>query len=172
MTELLHAWALAPAAIGTCCLAADRRRVRAPELAASLIMLVAMTDAAFTAAVPRVFWAVLLLVAAMALAAFRGARRRPTLHADAAMTLHSTSGLVVMAALLTAMAAGGHTAAAATGHVHGASPSLLTVVVTAAVLAYAAVSTAATVRSRRWLDRAQYAGMGASALAMGVAALL
>ncbi|WP_345802364.1 hypothetical protein AAIB33_04510 [Microbacterium sp. AZCO] len=171
MTELLHAWALAPAAIGTCCLAADRRRVRAPELAASLLMLVAMTDAAFSGVVAPVYWAILLLVTAMALAALRGTRRRTAPHADTAMTVHSGAGLVVMAALLVGMAAG-HSAGSATGHAHGASASALVAFLVAGVAAYAAASVAAAAHSRRWLDGAQYVGMGASTVVMGVAALL
>jgi len=52
----LHLFALAPATIGLCCLAADRRRARAGELATALLMLVAMADAAVTRLVPVVWW--------------------------------------------------------------------------------------------------------------------
>ena len=171
MTELLHVWAIAPAVLGTLCLVADRRRLWAPDLAASVLMLVAMADATFTAVVPVVYWAVLILAAAMALAALHRARR-PTPPADTAMTVHATSGLVVMAALLVAMALDGHHTTA-TGQVHGGtSSSTLAIVVGSGVVAYTAASIGASVRARRWLDRAQYGGMGASALAMGVAVLL
>lgn len=174
MTELLHVWALAPAAIGTCCLAADRRRVRAPELSVSVLMLVAMADAAYSSVIAPIYWAILLLAAAMALAALRGARRRGERapHGDRAMTLHSAFGLIVMAALLVAMTGGGPTMMSASEHSHGASGSLLSFAIIVAVALYAAASGVAAVRSARWLDRAQYAGMGASAVAMAFASLL
>ena len=56
-----HLLALAPAAIGLCCLAVDRRRARAIELGAGVLMMLAMADAAITAIVPAVFWVVALL---------------------------------------------------------------------------------------------------------------
>ena len=44
----LHLLALAPAAVGLCCLAADRRRARAAEVVAAMLMMMAMVDAAVT----------------------------------------------------------------------------------------------------------------------------
>lgn|GEM_PF-1214464 len=78
MGEALHLWALAPATVGACCVAADRGRARVPEFAAAALMLLAMADAATGAGlIAPVFWAVLLVAAAMALAALRGTRRGP-----------------------------------------------------------------------------------------------
>ena len=170
MTEILHAWALAPAAIGTCCLAADRRRVRAPELVASAVMLLAMMDAALVRVVAPVLWSALLLVGAMALAALRRRRRtglEPIGSAET-MTVHTAIGMVVMAALLVTM---GHAGVASPPHAHGMGSVALSTTMLGAVAVYAAGSAIAAARARRWLDRAQYAAMGASTLVMGIAAL-
>ncbi|MGA1827713.1 hypothetical protein [Microbacterium sp.] len=170
MTEILHAWALAPAAIGTCCLAADRRRVRAPELAASLLMLLAMLDSALGRMVAPVLWAALLLLGAMGLAA-AGRRRGRASGVGNAMTLHSAIGMIAMAGLLLPMAhqAGGTTAS--TAHAHGMSSATLIVALLAGSAVYAAGSVAAALRAHSWLDRAQYMAMGTSTLVMGVALL-
>ncbi|SIT76529.1 hypothetical protein [Microbacterium sp. RU33B] len=170
MTEILHACALAPAAIGTCCLAADRRRVRVPEIAASLVMMIAMLDAAFWRVVPVVVWAGILLLAAMALAAVRSSRRASLVVAspsERGMTLHATLGLVVMAALLIGMDHG----SSASSHAHGLSAGALVGLLLAGAVAYAAASVVAASRTRAWQDRGQYAAMGAAALLMGLAAL-
>ncbi|WP_438353151.1 hypothetical protein [Microbacterium sp. CJ88] len=175
MTELLHAWALAPAAVGTCCLAARRRRVRVPELAASVLMLLAMMDAASPA--PRiapVWWAAVLLGGAMALAAVRGARRRPAcaaarpgaLPGALLMSVHTATGMVAMAALLLAMAAGSGTAGA---HPHGVSSAALHVLLLAGAAAYAVVSAYAVTRAHGTLDRVQYVGMAVSTSVMALA---
>lgn len=179
MSELLHAWALAPAALGTCCLAADRRRVRAPELAASVLMLLAMLDIAVGRLLAPVYWAALLLAAAMLLAA---ARRRGRRHADAApaaatgMTLHTTLGLVVMAALVLGMGAStsGSGGTTTLDHHHGSAlgagaPAGLVLL---AAAAYAAASGVAALRTHGILPRLQYALMGAATGAMGMAALI
>lgn len=173
MPELLHAWALAPAAVGTCALAADHRRVRAPELLASLLMLVAMLDGALAGLVAPVFWAALLLAGAMGLAAFR--RRRSPAAARAlssrlvppgpAMTVHTGIGMVTMAGLLVAM---GRADATAMGHTHGLTSATLVVALVGATTAYAIGSALAAARARGWHDRTQYAAMGASTLVMGV----
>lgn len=195
VSEIMHAWALAPAAIGTCCLAADRGRVRAPELAASVLMLLAMVDAASAHLVPPAYWAAALLLSAMLLAALRGprssaARRvhdfppnarvslrthavhtqpRRALGADSrAMTVHTTVGMVAMAALLLAM---GHADASAGAHVHGTSAATLVIVMVGGATAYAAGSAVAFVRAHGWIDRSQYAAMGSATLVMGLALL-
>ncbi|MDQ1128850.1 hypothetical protein [Microbacterium sp. SORGH_AS_0888] len=168
MTEILHAWALAPAAAGACCLAADRRRVRAPELAASALMLLAMADAALTGLVAAVYWAGMLLLAAMTLAALRRDRRGLERHpGERTMTLHTTTGLVTTAAL---MLVGGHHPGAG-GHVHGVSVATLAAAVLAACAGYAVWSAVSALRTRATLERAQYAAMGASILLMAAATL-
>lgn len=168
MSEILHAWALAPAAAGACCLAADRR-VRAPELAASLLMLGAMLDGAVAGLIPPVYWAGMLLLAAMALAALRRYRRSATRHdGEDEMALHTAAGLVTMAAV-TLVA--GHGAASAAAHVHGPTGAGLLAAVLAACAGFAAWSAVSTVRAPAPLDRAQYAAMGASVLLMAAAAV-
>ena len=167
MTEILHLWALAPAAVGTCCLPADRRRVRAPELTASALMLIAMLDAATVGLVATVFWAGMLLLAAMALAGVRSGRRRhPARRADT-MTVHTALGLVVMAALLLTMPAG--QPSAPSGHAHGMDAGAVTVAVGFTALGYVGWSAVALLRAHTRLDRAQYAAMGVSVLAMVLA---
>jgi hypothetical protein len=170
VTEILHAWALAPAAIGTCCLAADRARVRAPEFVASVVTLVAMVDAALGRVIAPVLWSALLLLGAMALAAVRngrGAEMTPMRSAQT-MTVHTAIGMVVMAALLVVM---GPSGAGASAHNHGTSAGVLTAAMLGSVAVYAAGSVVAAARTGRWLDRAQYGAMGASTLVMGVALL-
>jgi len=164
MSEILHAWAVAPAAVGACCLAADRARVRPPEVAASVLMLVAMLDAAVFQVVAPVYWTILLLAAAVGLAIWRRPRQRRAPRVPALMTLHTTLGMVVMAALQVAM--GAH--AASTGHSHGVAlvPFLLAVAV-----GYAALSVVAMTRMPARLDRTQIAAMAASVGLMALAAV-
>ncbi|WP_285136073.1 hypothetical protein [Microbacterium sp. lyk4-40-TSB-66] len=162
MSEILHAWAVAPAAVGACCLAADRARVRPPEVVASALMLLAMLDAAVSGVVAPVFWTALLLVAALALAVWRRPRQRRAPRVPALMTLHTTLGMVVMAALQLGM--GGHAAA----HAHGVA---LTPVLIVAVLGYVSLSVMAGRRMPALLDRAQIAAMAASVVLMTVASV-
>ncbi|MFT4212993.1 MAG: hypothetical protein QM626_14100 [Microbacterium sp.] len=174
MAEILHVWALAPAAIGTCCLAADGRRARArvPELVASALMLLAMVDAAGPGWVAPVYSAALLLLAAMALAALRGARRgrhRRRTRAELAMTVHAAVGLVVMAALMLGM---GHASGVSGAHVHGPSAATVTVLFLAGGAAYALWSTWEAVRAHSALGRLQFGAMGATTLAMALAGVI
>ncbi|MDR6691644.1 hypothetical protein J2X55_002567 [Microbacterium sp. 1154] len=161
MSEILHAAAVAPAALGACCLAADRARVRPPEVAASVLMLVAMLDAAVFGVVAPVGWTALLLIAALALAVWRRPRQRRTPRQPALMTAHTTLGMVVMAALQLGM--GSHTA----GHAHG--PALAPVLVVC-VVGYVGLSLAAGQRMPALLDRVQIGAMTASVVLMAVAA--
>ncbi|WP_157831569.1 MULTISPECIES: hypothetical protein [Microbacterium] len=165
----LHLFALAPATIGLCCLAADRRRARAGELATALLMLVAMADAAVTRLVPVVWWVAMLLAGAIALSAAGGRRRGSGRSADAVrmpMGLHAAAGMVVMAALMLAMTGGGVADAA---HHHGASAPALAPVGVALAGAYVLGSVRVAVRARTALDRGQYAAMAASVGLMSLA---
>jgi hypothetical protein len=173
VTELLHAWAIAPAALGACCLAADRGRARWPDAAASVLMLVAMLDAALTGLVAPVYWAALLIASAMAFAAWRRPRGRAASshpRPPAGMAVHTGLGLIAMAALQLAM---GHdplaAGASAHGH-HGGGASLITLLLGGA-LAYAAFSALLLARAHRPLDRAQLICMGASVVLMAAASL-
>lgn len=175
-----HVLALAPAAIGLCCLAADRRRARVAELGAGLLMLLAMLDAAVTSLVPVVWWVVALVAGAMALAAVYGRSRGPVaagvtpgartgsgtpMTSGAGMTVHAASGMVVMAALLLSMAGAG---GAGVGAHHHGGPTLAAA---GLVLggAYLVASVALGVRSSAPLARAQYLAMGASVALMSLA---
>ena len=162
MSEILHVWAVAPAAVGACCLAADRARVRPPEVVASVLMLLAMLDAAVFGVVAPVGWTALLVAAALGLAIWRRPRQRRAPRVPALMTLHTTLGMVVMAALQLGM--GGH--GATIGHAHGVAlvPFLLVVAV-----GYAGLSTVAMTRMPARLDRTQIAAMAASVGLMVVA---
>lgn len=182
--EVLHLWALAPATVGACCVAADRGRARVPEFAAAALMLVAMADVGTGARlIAPVLWALLLVVGAMGLAALRGARRpRPAAgermpHPSRAMTVMTALGLVVMAALMITMgtAAPSSAADAGGGHGHGGLGAVggglgMVVALTTVVAAgYVAVSAVAAVRSTLRLDRVQYVSMAAATALMAAA---
>ncbi|MDQ1084777.1 MULTISPECIES: hypothetical protein [Microbacterium] len=164
MSEILHAWAVAPAAVGACCLAADRARVRPPEVAASVLMLVAMLDAAVFGVVAPVAWTALLVAAALGLAVWRRPRQRRAPNVPALMTLHTTLGMVVMAALQIGMGAHG----GSPGHSHGVAlaPFLLAIAV-----GYAGLSVVVAKRMPARLDRAQIAAMAVSVGLMAIAAV-
>jgi len=185
MGEVLHLWALAPATVGACCVAADRGRARVPEFAAAALMLIAMADIGTGAGlIAPVLWALLLVVGAMALAALRGARRRPVAaermpHPSRAMTVMTALGLVVMAVLMIAM--GVHPSSAALGlgggHDHsafgawrgGGELGPVAALTMAVAAAYVAVSAVAAVRSSLRLDRVQYASMATATAMMALA---
>ncbi|GAA5033194.1 hypothetical protein ACFQRL_03610 [Microbacterium fluvii] len=171
MTELLHAWALAPAAIGTCCLAADRRRVRAPELAASVLMLVAMLDAWSTRLVPAVAWAALLVAGAIVLAMVRSPRRgrRAVDSNTVAMAVHANVGMIAMAALQLGMGVG-HTSPGA--HQHGVGAQALTALLILGAVVYAVFSAVVAARAHRPLDRVQTVAMAVAVGLMAVAAAI
>ena len=192
MGEILHLGALAPAAIGACCIAADRRRARVPELAASVLMLIAMLDVVLWGLVAPLVWAALLIVAAIALAALRGRAARVRTVArvpvsvakvpvsgakvpSTVMTVHATLGLVVMATLVLAMIPDASTPAVATGHHSTGAP--FGPVAAASALLFGLVSVIAA-RSPHGgaarasaLERGQLIAMGASTAVMGVALL-
>ena len=172
VSEILHVWALAPAAIGACCLAADRRRARAPELFASMLMLSAMLDAAALHRIAGVYWAAMLLTAAVVLAAVRGPRRprrrgRPA--ATPGMTTHTALGLVVMAVLTVFLPHGYDPVREA--HAHGLSTGTTTSLLGAGSLAYVAWSAAGAVR-HAGADRAQFVTMGVSTAVMAAALVM
>ncbi|WP_458041880.1 MULTISPECIES: hypothetical protein [Bacteria] len=197
MGEILHLGALAPAAVGACCIAADRRRARTPELAASVLMLVAMLDVVLWGVVAPVAWAGVLIVAAIALAALRGrtarsraAARVPVSAAgvpisgtrvpvsgarvpSAVMTVHATLGLVVMATLVLAMIPDASAPAVTVGHHASGAPFGL--LAAASALLFGLVSAVAARAPHDGgarvsaLERGQLIAMGASTAAMGMA---
>lgn len=175
----VHLLALAPAGVGVCCLAADRRRSRGAELAVGVLMLVAMTDAVVSGILPTVWWTVLLLAAALVLVAVHGrarGRRRPAAGSERAMVVHSALGMIVMGALMLAMPAASGVASgtadvarAAGAHAHGGT-SLAVVALLGAV--YAAGSVALAVRAHDVLGRMQYGAMAASVALMSAATVV
>jgi len=165
--DALHLWAIAPAAVGTCCIVADRGRPRAPELLVSLMMVVAMLDVALLRVVAPVGWAVALVAAALVHSAVRG-RRRSAEPLDL-MAVMTALGLVVMAVQVLAMAAG-HSAPVAADHGHRGMPLVALVAATGA--AYAVTSVVLAVRHPGALVRVQFAGMGVSTALMAAAALV
>ena len=153
---------------------------RVREVAAGLVMMIAMIDSAVGHLVPLVWWVALLLATAMALAASHrrsrlahGAGSGPVRGTEATMVAHAAGGMVVMAALLLAMATGGAAAGAGPGvgvaaHAHGGSgvgASAAEIGVLGVTLAgvYVVASLVVIARSRSPLDRGQYAAMAASA---------
>jgi len=155
MSETFHLWAVAPAAIGTCCLAADRAQVRPPEVMASVLMLLAMLDAGLSRLIAPVWWTAMLLASAVTLAVWRRPRQRRAPRVPALMTLHTTLGMVVMAALQIGMSTHGVSA----GHSHGVN---LVLFLLAVAVGYAGLSVVAMKRMPARLDRAQIATMATS----------
>lgn len=183
----LHLLSLVPAAFGLCCLAADRRRARALEFVAAVIMMAAMADTAFGRLVPPVWWSAVLLATALILAVLRGRARSPRAMplpgggaqgpgsltgsaAAAMMGVHTGSGLIVMATLLLAMVGNG--AAVAGGHHHGSSIAGLPAVGVTLTFAYVIGSVVVAIRARSGLDRAQYVAMASSAAVMALAVVV
>lgn len=164
MSEILHAWAVAPAAVGACCLAADRARVRPPEVMASVLMLLAMLDAAVFGVVAPAWRTAALLAAALGLAIWRRPRQRRIPRVPALMTLHTTLGMIVMAGLQMIMI--GH--AGTSGHAHGLA---LAPVLIGAAAVYAALSLEAMRRMPARLDRSQIGAMAASVVLMAAASV-
>nr|WP_100813077.1 hypothetical protein [Microbacterium lacus] len=199
MGEILHLGALAPAAIGACCIAADRRRARAPELAASVLMLVAMLDVVLWGVVAPAAWAAVLIVAAIGLAALRGRAARVRAGASVPvpaarvpvpaarvpvpaarvpstiMTVHATLGLVVMATLVLAMIPDASAPVAAAAHHSTGAPFGLVAAASALLFGLVSVIAAGTPHDGEArasvLERGQLIAMGASTAAMGVALL-
>ncbi|MDQ1124839.1 hypothetical protein [Microbacterium trichothecenolyticum] len=162
MSDILHAWAVAPAAVGACCLAADRARVRPPEVMASVLMLLAMLDAGLSRLVAPVWWTAMLLAGAVTLAIWRRPRQRRPPRVPALMTMHTTLGMIVMAGLQVGMA--GH--AGTSGHAHGLDPAPVLI---GAATVYAVLSVGVIGRMPARLDRGQIGAMAASVVLMAVA---
>lgn len=169
VVEVLHAWAVAPTAVGTCCVMADRGRARATEIAASTLMTIAMLDAAVFGVVASVWWTAILVGAALVQAVWlrtrtrsvEGRRSRPS-----TMSLHAGIGLVAMAALFVLMTS----EPGSVGMGHHAPGSLQALV----ILVAAGYGGASLLLARRGavLERMQYLAMGASTSLMALAAIL
>lgn len=131
-------------------------------------MLLAMVDAALVGIVPRAYWAGLLILGALSLAALRSPRRGNRMRAtgDAVMVLHATLGLVAMSALLLAMTP---TGTGASPHAHGMGAGATTALIVLASVAYGAWSAFAALRMHARLERAQFGAMGLATVVMAAA---
>lgn len=145
------------------------------EIAVAVLMLAAMIDMSRAASwLAPVLWAALLLTGALALASTARRTSRPV-GADRGAPaivhgpIHGALGCVVMAALVMVMVAPATTSGAA-GH-HGASASVLTMLIGAGTLAYAVYSVA-VLRHGAVRERIQFVAMGASTLAMAAAVIV
>lgn len=125
MGELAHGTMLVGALAGTACAAAGLRSGRATELAAASVMLAAMADMALTGFLPALAWALLLLVAGMALGVrlrrFRGIGGRGIRSHRIALELHRALAFIVGA---WALAGASAPQAATSAHHHLAAGGL------------------------------------------------
>lgn len=157
----MHELALAFAVASSCALAAHPRRGRLPELTASVLMLVAMIDAAAPGPLlSPIAWTAVLLGSALLLA-IAGRTRRGSCAAHS--TAHTGVCSVIMAGLI--VAGHGHTATAATAHAHGGQVPF-EALVSIGVVAFVLASVYGVARSRRVLDRIQIGAMAVSTTLM------
>ncbi|OII38774.1 hypothetical protein [Plantibacter sp. MMLR14_011] len=190
MSEVLHLGALVPAAVGACCTVGGRRGPL--DLVAAIVMLAAMLDLATGAGMLHpLLWAVVLIVLAVASAVrLRSVAGLPAPVDDAvalavkrhraAMTVHTSGGLVIMAALMCTMA--GHAAGSVytgsgmhpTGHQNGMG-ALPAVLIAAGMAVFTALSTRIAVEAARRRERVvviEVVSMTVSVVAMALAAAL
>ena len=141
----------------------------------ALLMLGAMIDVSRPAPLfAPVLWAALLLTGGLALGATTRRRKIAAPGDSGALVhgpIHGALGCVVMAALVLVMVAPASAVGVSAVSHHGASASVLTVVIGAGVLGYAVYSVAA-LRHGPPLQRVQFAAMGASTLGMAAAVLV
>ncbi|HWH25053.1 MAG TPA: hypothetical protein VNT53_00200 [Pseudolysinimonas sp.] len=163
MLDALHAWAVVPAAVGACCMAADRGRTRGPEIVSSVFMVLGMMDMlrAIPALVP-VAWTAILVVVGICLAVLSRLRTPRT-----SMTMHAALGSIVMGALLLMarpeMALEGDAA-----HHDGGSASLAFAFHLGAAVFVVGSFVLSARRGERLFARIQYGTMGLATLAMVV----
>ena len=190
MSEVLHLGALVPAAVGACCTVGGRRGPL--DLVAAIVMLAAMLDLATGVGMLHpLLWAVVLIVLAIASAVrLRSIAGLPAPVDDtavlavtrhrAAMTAHTSGGLVIMAALVCTMA--GHAAGSiyAGSGIHPIGHQIGTGALPAVLLAggmagFVALSTRVAFEAARRHERVvvvEVVSMTVSVVAMGLAAAL
>ena len=179
MSEALHAWAIAPAALGVCCVVADRN-ARFLNLASSVLMSLAMLDVWLMHAVAPILWSSVMLTAAIGLSIVRRNRNARVRHGvvtavtahNRDASLHMTLGMVVMAGLLLAMNSPAPSTQPSAVHVHGGSGGLLIPALLVAAGCYAVYGVACAFAAKNWLERAQYTTMSVSVLTMAISMLL
>lgn len=190
MTDVLHLGALLPAALGACCTVGGRRGV--VELGSALVMLAAMLDLASGAGVVHpLLWACSLVILAVVSAVRLRVARPSTLRAGAApaplairhrtaMVVHTSGGLLIMAALVCAMAGHPSNRTYAENGMqsvmhHAGGISLAGVLIAGAIAGYLALSAGLAVhaaRNGRRLVTVELGSMAASIITMGIAAAL
>ncbi len=163
---LSHAGALACSLLALCCAASGPARQRRDRGIVSLLMTVAMLDAALLHALPAIAWASALVVTALV----RSAAHRVLAGRTGGGVFVST-GLVVMAALLATGAHGASPSASLPHHGSGGGTSPLLWLSVALAVGHVAASAH---RARRGspTDRVHHAAMGGSTALMAAAALL
>jgi len=188
MTEVLHLGALLPAAVGACCTVGGRRGV--VELGSSLVMLAAMLDlASGVGLVVPLLWAAALVILAVVSAgrlrfghpASAGAGGPGSIVARSrhrsAMVVHTSGGLLIMAALVCAMAShpasGVHAETSMSTSMHHAGGiSAASMLLALAIAGYVALSVRlalGALRRRRRLVAVELSSMAVSVMAMGFA---
>lgn len=190
MTDVLHLGALLPAALGACCTVGGRRGVI--DLGSALVMLAAMLDLASGAGIVHpLLWAIALVVLALVSAVRLRVVRPSALGGDAAshpfairhraaMVVHTSGGLLIMAALMCVMAGHRQNETYAQNGMqmsvhHAGGMSLAGVLITAAIAGYLALSARLAVdasRDRRRLVTVELGSMATSIIAMGLAAAM
>jgi hypothetical protein len=191
MSEVLHLGALVPAAVGACCTVGGRRGPL--DLVAAIVMLAAMLDLATGVGLLHpLLWAVVLTVLAVVSAVrLRSIAGSPAPVEDAlplavtrhraAMTVHTSGGLVIMAALVCTMA--GHAAGSIyagsgmhpAGHQIGTSAVPAVLLLAGGMAVFVALSTRLAVEAARRRERVvvvEVVSMTVSVVTMGVAAAL
>ncbi len=163
----LHLGALGTTILGGCCLLANRRHAGGVRgLILTLLMVVAMADAAAGAVLlAPIAWSGLLLAGAVVSLAAPG--RRAGAGERRVARAHEAIGAIVMAFLLILMTVPAAAAEVATSGHHGGPASALTATGIVGAVGYAAASI--LIRRTRRVDRVQQASMGLSVLLMGAA---
>jgi hypothetical protein len=171
VVETLHGIMLVGASVNACCVLGSRRSRSALAGVSTLLMLAAMTDAAFrVVGLSPLLWTVILIGWGMTGAALlRG--RFGAAHPGGALHLHHLLGLIVTAGQLAMHALSGPAAlaAAAAPSSHQHSGSLLLVFAAGAGILFIGWSALLLLgRGRTRLERGNLAGMAAMTAAMGL----
>ncbi|MDZ5621099.1 hypothetical protein SFC88_09690 [Nocardioides sp. HM23] len=169
MTEVLHAGAVVPAAVGLCCVARDRARVA--EMCAGALMLLAMLDLALGSPVlSAAAWSTVLI----GTAGWLTLSSRLSLAPPCA---HSVLGTALMAVCAAVMAVRGHVHALAVethrvGHVHDLGHEVVLGALLVAAIAGTAVYLSITWRGMRDATASASARVAAGSMAASLVIML
>ncbi|WP_136587087.1 hypothetical protein [Microbacterium hydrothermale] len=162
----VHIAALACSLLAACCAASGPIRQRRERGVVSLLMTVAMLDAAVLHVIAPIVWASVLVAAALVLSATRRVREGRT-----GGGVFSAAGLVVMAALLATGAHGASPTVALSHHGAGAGAPVLQGLGVVLAVGHVAAS-AHRMRRGSSTERIHHTAMGGSTALMAVAVLL